>query len=305
MIAALKGFIMADAPPTPDEAVASFLHAIMWACVFGTVEAIIADKPWSVSITVGLTGLACHIVGIKWPNIKLKLGPRFARAFERVAGSAFVRGFALGLAICALVFGAILIKMTKGVTSPPQVHQIQQDETPSIGNGPQPQAYSIKVVNENGTPLKGAEVLFIRKDGVHSSTAVTNDIGIAEVTTLKEVGALFCAMSGFHSYYKKDYEPTSPLTIGLRKTPLGGSIIFADGTGYIPDSNGRLNPILDTSNRTYLYAENIAIDGGKTQPVTFVVGSAMTLEDRGGHTFRVVVSSIISSSSLIDYQRIK
>ena len=68
--------------------------------------------------------------------------------------------------------------------------------------------------------------------------------------------------------------------------------------------SGRLNPILDTLGRTYLYAENIAIAGGKTQPVDFVINRPLTLEDSQGHKFEIEVVAIIGTSSLLEYQRL-
>lgn len=67
------------------------------------------------------------------------------------------------------------------------------------------------------------------------------------------------------------------------------------GTGYIPGLKGRLNPILDSSNRTYLYADNIAIDGGKGQPVGFNVNVPFELEDADG----TVVYAAVKYLSLI------
>jgi hypothetical protein len=123
--------------------------------------------------------------------------------------------------------------------------------------------------------------------------------------TLDDAVSVFCALDGFSSYYKENYKPSTLLKIRLKKSPGGGSVIFADGTGYITGLSGRLNPILDTSGRTYLYAENIAIDGGKAQPVTFVLNVPMTLEDLDSHLVEIKIVSIISSSSLIDYRRLR
>jgi hypothetical protein len=162
-----------------------------------------------------------------------------------------------------------------------------------------------KVVDEHDVPLKGAEIYFISRNGLHSNKVVSDATGVAEIMALNGVVSVFCALDGFSGYYQKDYNPGTPLTIRLKKNPLGGSVIFADGTGYIPDLSGRLNPILDSEARTYLYAVNIAIDGGKAQPVTFVPNRPMILEDVDGHRVEITIISIIHSSSLIDYRRLR
>jgi hypothetical protein len=169
---------------------------------------------------------------------------------------------------------------------------------------PQTATHTARVTDGSGVPLRGAQIYFIRRNGVHSSKTVSDNEGVADVMTLKEVGSVFCALDGFSSYYQENHNPSTPLRITLKKSPRGGSVIFPDGTGYIAGLSGRLNPILDTSGRTYLYAENIAIDGGKPQPVTFVLNVPMKLEDSDGHRVEIKIISIIGSSSLIEYRRL-
>ena len=90
------------------------------------------------------------------------------------------------------------------------------------------------------------------------------------------------------------------------RIPIGryvGSLII-HSTGHIPGLNGRLNPILDTSNRTYLYADNIAINGGQAQPTTFVVNEPFELEDAQGSRFEVYVKLIVGRTALIEYRQL-
>ena len=70
-----------------------------------------------------------------------------------------------------------------------------------------------------------------------------------------------------------------------------------------PGLSGRLNPILDTSNRTYLYAPNIAITEGEQQPVSFVPGEEeIRLTDSDGNEFLVRVVAISGQSALLEYR---
>jgi hypothetical protein len=59
---------------------------------------------------------------------------------------------------------------------------------------------------------------------------------------------------------------------------------------------------LDTSNRTYLYADNIAI-GGASQPTTFRVNEPFELEDANGVVTFVTVKLIAGRTSLLQYLR--
>ena len=90
------------------------------------------------------------------------------------------------------------------------------------------------------------------------------------------------------------------------RLPLGrysGSQIV-HSTGHIPGLSGRLNPILDTSNRTYLYADNISMNGKHTQPYSFVVNVPFELEDAQGVKFEVEVKLIYGQTTLLDYRQL-
>ena len=84
--------------------------------------------------------------------------------------------------------------------------------------------------------------------------------------------------------------------------PEGGSIIFSEAAGYLPGLKGRLNPIRDTHDRTYLYASNIAIDGGKQQPVQFAYGEELRLTDADGREMLVRFLDIGGRSALLEYR---
>ena len=66
---------------------------------------------------------------------------------------------------------------------------------------------------------------------------------------------------------------------------------------------GRLNPIRDTHDRTYLYASNIVIDEGKQQPVQFIPGEELQLTDAEGTELRVRIVDIVGRSALVEYFR--
>lgn len=193
------------------------------------------------------------------------------------------------------------------ISAPPQTvpdHQMVSDGGSHASD--EPRVGTFKVVDENDVPVRGAEILLIRQNGTHSMRVATDDLGIAEVQIMNEHVSIFCALDGFSGYYQADYNPFSPLKIRMKKRLDGGSVIFTDGTGYITGLSGRLNPILDTLGRTYLYASNIAINGGQTQPVDFVPNRPLMLEDASGHKVEIEIEivAIIASSSLIRYRRL-
>ena len=105
-------------------------------------------------------------------------------------------------------------------------------------------------------------------------------------------------------------EPSSALApINARPPPIhdttpltAAEILKLRGPGRIPGLEGALDPIKDSGDRTYLYADNIAIDGGKSQPVDFALGQVLILDDALGHSFQVRVLSINSEAAIIEYR---
>lgn len=97
-------------------------------------------------------------------------------------------------------------------------------------------------------------------------------------------------------------DPVGEMEVVLTRLENIGSVTF-NSTGYIPGLKGRLNPILDTSNRTYLYADNVAIEGGAAQPVAFKIGVPFELEDVDGSIVYATVRHIRGRVSLIQFTR--
>ena len=89
----------------------------------------------------------------------------------------------------------------------------------------------------------------------------------------------------------------------LEPLAMGGSAVFTEGTGYLPNLTGRLNPILDNLDRMYLYTANVAIDGGKQQPVRFKLNQPLRLTDVNGIEWIVRFIEMIGNSALLEYER--
>jgi len=92
------------------------------------------------------------------------------------------------------------------------------------------------------------------------------------------------------------------LALELRPLPDGGSVIFPEAVGHLPVLKGRLNPIRDTSDRTYLYASNIAINQGQPQPVHFAPGEELRLTDPDGRESLVRILDVVGRSALLEYR---
>lgn len=113
---------------------------------------------------------------------------------------------------------------------------------------------------------------------------------------------LLIAHSAYPAAIIERVDPAEGAQVTLPRTENIGSIVI-HSTGYIPGLNGRLNPILDTGERKYLYADNIAIDGGALQPATFEINVPIELEDANGVIVFATVKHIASRLSLLQFTR--
>jgi hypothetical protein len=149
---------------------------------------------------------------------------------------------------------------------------------PALVGGKAAKGGRVKVVDQFGVNLRGAEILLVKENSTHLPRIVTDESGVAEIGPFPENETLtvFCADEGFSSYYEHHHDFKQPLVIKMVKRSNGGSTIFVEDSGSIPGLDGRLNPIRDALNRTYLYADDIAVEGGAPQPVTFTTGRPLS-----------------------------
>ena len=109
---------------------------------------------------------------------------------------------------------------------------------------------------------------------------------------------------GFAAHVEQDWTPAErALHIELSALPGAAVVIFPEATGYVPGFTGRLNPIRDALDRTYLYASNIAINEGRQQPVHFVPGEDLRLTDADGSELIARIVDIVGQSALVEYCR--
>ena len=114
---------------------------------------------------------------------------------------------------------------------------------------------------------------------------------------------VFAAATGYTAHLEHEWVPAQgALAIEMQSLPNGGAVIFPEATGYLPGLSGRLNPIRDTHDRTYLYASNIAINEGKQQPVHFMPGEDLRLTDANGRELMVRIVEIVGRSALVEYR---
>ncbi len=168
-----------------------------------------------------------------------------------------------------------------------------------------PAAATITVHSES-EPILGADVLvlFPNKTWKRASTDVDGEAEFDLHSTHLPM-TIFVAAPGYSAGLVRDWIPRDGgLLVELVPLTTGGSVIFSDSTGHIPGLYGRLNPIRDSNDRTYLYAQNIAVEGGRQQPVSFRFGKPLSLMDSYGVEMSVTISNIIGQAVLMEYTKV-
>ena len=159
-------------------------------------------------------------------------------------------------------------------------------------------------VHSEGEPLAGVDVLALFPNKTWQR-ATTDEAGEAEfdLYTAHLPMTVYAAARGYAAGLARDWTPhQGGLVLELAPLPTGGAVLFPKATGHVPGLRGRLNPIRDTSDRTYLYADNVAIDEGRQQPVSFRLGKPLRLTDAFGVEKSVTIIDIFGQAALIEYR---
>ncbi|MEH6367918.1 MULTISPECIES: TIR domain-containing protein [Pseudomonas] len=165
-----------------------------------------------------------------------------------------------------------------------------------------PKMPRVSVMSTSGAVVSGATVVAIA-DNDTTKTGHTDSSGVAAFTiTTRRSYQLLVAHAEFPGAVIPSWDPAEDIEISLAPTENTGSVL-CHSTCYIPGLEGRLDPILDTSKRSYLYADNIAINGRESQPATFKVNHPFELEDSNGVVMQVRVLHIQGSTSLLQFVR--
>ena len=156
-----------------------------------------------------------------------------------------------------------------------------------------------------GAPVAGADVLALFPNNTWQR-ATSDFTGVASLKLYTDDAPMtvFVAGEGLSARVEDGWIPAEgALAVELEVITDGGSVIFADQTGYVPGIEGRLNPILDTSHRTYLHTTNVAVNGGQQRPVHFRVGEdVLNLVDAAGNSRDLRVVAMRGQSSLLEYR---
>lgn len=156
--------------------------------------------------------------------------------------------------------------------------------------------------DETGEPLQGIHVLLIYPNRT-CLEGRTDAFGHADFELYARLPVtVLCAAPGYRARVVNDYLPDEPLELRMKPAADGGSFIIANRSGHLPGIRGRLNPMLDSLDRTYLSADNVAINDGLQQPMQLKIDEAVRLTDSMGASATLWFREMRGSSSVFDYR---
>ena len=204
----------------------------------------------------------------------------------------------------------IILRETRGLCGrPPEYRVIDEAEVRLvIPAAPQEHSPVRTVVNvrsaDAGEPLAGVDVLALfPNDTWKRATTDEHGEAILDLHSSHLPMTVFAATTGFSARVRHDWMPAEGrLTLALDALPGGGAILIPEDTGALPGLRGRLNPIRDALDRTWLYASNIAVNQGQPQPVHFIPGEDLRLTDADGNERWARIVAVTGRSSLVEYR---
>ena len=165
-------------------------------------------------------------------------------------------------------------------------------------------AEPVVTVRAAGQRVAGADVLvlFPNKTWKRATTDANGEATVSLHTSTLPM-TVFVAKDGHAAHIDRQWIPSDgALAVDLAPLPDGGSVVFPEATGHLPELDGRLNPIRDTRDRTYLYADNVAINRGQPQPVHFTLNEELHLVDSNGRELWVKIVEVVGRAALLEYR---
>ncbi|MBF8742081.1 TIR domain-containing protein [Pseudomonas guariconensis] len=165
-----------------------------------------------------------------------------------------------------------------------------------------PQTPCVSIICSTGAAVPSATVVAIADNGTTKSGQTDADGKVTLTIPTRRSYQLLVAHPEYPAALIPSWDPAEGIQITLATTENTGSII-CHSTGYIPGLEGRLNPIFQTEKTALLYADNIAINGGRKRPAKLAVNEPFELEDSNGVIMQVRIIFIQERTSLIQFIR--
>ncbi|SEM07887.1 hypothetical protein SAMN04487910_4078 [Aquimarina amphilecti] len=167
---------------------------------------------------------------------------------------------------------------------------------------PKPFIFTIKVVDEKSQLVKHAKVVLVANNSTYLE-GYTDENGLAHfVIRTRKLYTVLIAHSEYPAVVFKSMNPKEDIEVTIEKTNNSGSVII-NKSGQIPGISGKIEPVLKSDKNLSVYADNIAIEGGKDQPYDFELNKSIVLEDNKGNIVHLTFRFYQARIALIDFYR--
>jgi serine/threonine protein kinase len=161
-------------------------------------------------------------------------------------------------------------------------------------------AYTIWVHDPAGNPVENAQVVLVATDGTYLRD-VTNQIGQAAFApSAFKPSTVFIAHARFEAAFER-FNGVE-IMIRLKSSDATGSFVALRGWMDVEGFTGKVSFINDAHARKYMYADNIAINGGELQPVRIELGEPLRLTEQSV-TATLIAKAVQGPAFLFDIRR--
>ncbi|WP_108867885.1 toll/interleukin-1 receptor domain-containing protein [Aquimarina aquimarini] len=165
---------------------------------------------------------------------------------------------------------------------------------------PKPFIFTIKVVNEKNELIKNAQIVLVANNSTYLEGFSGEKGQVHFIIRTRKAYTALIAHPEYPAVVLKDINPKEDIKITIEKGKGVGSVIL-NKSGEIPGIKGRIKPILKSNNKGSLYADNIAVEGGKHQPCDFELNKSISIEDNGGNALLLTFRFFLGRIALAEY----
>ena len=160
---------------------------------------------------------------------------------------------------------------------------------------------TILVNNDENQRVSDCHILLLAENNTYHEgrTSVDGILSFNIPVGLKYT--LLAAHEKYPSAIVEQFDSTQDVIVTLQNQSQCGSVIASKNWVNIPGIDGEIDAKLDKGSHKYLYTHNIAVDGGKQEPVYFEINEPLLLEDRHNQRKKIIVRFIRGKISAIDF----
>ncbi len=165
------------------------------------------------------------------------------------------------------------------------------------------QKITIKLVDDAGVPVKGAQVTAILKSGAYQDALWEKVSGHYKCEPTEQCIKVFAAAVGHEATVARFPRDGGVFPMVLKKSSTKNSAVI-QRSGILPGVDGSVNPILDNLNRTYIYTRKIGLEQkGRPalQPLYFSLNKPIDAVSPTGRNFKIWVIDITQQVSVVEY----